>query len=470
MSTKPTNVLIIGAGSAAQMVVSEIINNQQLRSHYRIVGLLDDVVTGDVKGCKILGKIADCKKVTLRDSIDEIIIAIPSAKKDSLDLILSHIAGLPAKIKIVPGIFEIIAGDVSFTQIREIEAIDLLGREEVGFEIEELTPFYKSKTIFVTGAGGSIGGELTRQLLRLPIKSLIAFGHGENSIHELKSQIDDPRFRFIIGDIRDYSKLAHEMILHKPNIVFHAAAHKHVPLMELFPDEAIKNNIFGTQNVALAAIGAGVKDFLLVSTDKAVNPTSVMGATKRIAEIMVLGLNASQHNTRFCLTRFGNVLGARGSVFHTFKEQIKKGGPITITHPEIERYFMSIGEAARLLIKACASKEGLAYVLDMGKPIKIVDLVNDFLKISGLLEKNIPIVFTGLRKGEKLYEELFINEKKYRVAHFNKLFVSDDEGSFLTADEINSLVDELKEAVGSYDALKMKAVLKKYVPEYKYEA
>jgi FlaA1/EpsC-like NDP-sugar epimerase len=461
-------VLIIGAGSAGQMVASEILNKKDISRKYTIAGFLDD--RGDnspVMGLPILGKIYDAPSVIMNNAIDEVIIAIPSAGKEVIQRILAVLSLTQTPVRIVPGIFEIIEGKVQYSQIRDIQPSDLLGREEVGLDLDRISPFYKGKTVLVTGAGGSIGREIFLHLLKLPIKRAVAFGHGENSIHSLiVSQSNDDRFEYCIGDIKDIQKLLHEFSRFKPDIVFHAAAHKHLPLMEEYPDEAVKTNIIGTYYTALASIQSGVRDFVFVSTDKAVNPSSVMGATKRVAEKIVLSFNEMQDVTRFCITRFGNVLGSRGSVIPVFTEQIEKGGPITITHPEITRYFMSIPEAARLVIKAATVPDGKIFVMDMGRPIRILDLAKNLLKIYGYSEQDIPIIFTGLRKGEKMHEELTYSRDALKISGYDRLFISGEDFKFLRRDDIKSMITELSESAENFNASSILPALRKYIPEY----
>ena len=339
-------------------------------------------------------------------------------------------------------------------------------------EYDKTDDIYKDKTVLITGAGGSIGSEIVRNVLRLPIRKLVALGRGENSIYNLIEEFrSESRFTYIIGDIRDKSKLTHEFAKHKPDIVFHAAAHKHVPLMEDYPDEAVKNNILGTNNVLQAAISADVERFLLISTDKAVRPTSVMGATKRIAELLVSGYNYIQDTTHCTIVRFGNVLASRGSVIPTFMRQIESGGPITLTHPDIERYFMSIPEAARLVIKAVcipqSPTEQNAFVLDMGQPIRIMDLAKNLIRLSGHTEGEIPIKIIGLRPGEKLYEELSYDKTKLKPSEFDKILWTGESRRQISKEEIQTMIDEFRAAAESYDNEKILGLIRQYVPEFR---
>lgn len=463
------NLLIIGAGSAGIMVANEIIKHNETKEKYNIIGFLDDdSAKKNVLNLPVLSKIFDAKKIIKKYQIIEVIIAIPSASRITINNILNYLTGTNVKIKIVPGLYEIIEGNVTFRQIRNIEPQDLLGREEVGFDIKKITTYYKDKVVFITGGGGSIGSEILLQLLKLPIKKVIAFGHGENSIYMLKNRIDDIKiFDYVIGDIRDYNKINYELKKYKPDIFFHTAAHKHLPLMEDYPDEAIKNNVLGTYNCARSAIENNVGRFLLISTDKAVNPTSVMGATKRISEKIILSYNNIQNKTKFSLVRFGNVLNSRGSVVPVFKEQIEKGGPITITHPDITRYFMSIPEAARLVIKSGSIDNEKIFVLDMGKPIKITELAKNIIKLYGFKEDEIPMIFTGLRKGEKMQEEIAIDYESMVKSEYSKLFILINNNAVMNEKELSVMIKEFTEVADKFDNTLIKKLLVKYVPEYK---
>ncbi len=464
------NVLIIGAGGAGQLAVLLIQNNEKLSKIYNVIGFLDDNENLDfVLDFPVLGKIAEAPRIIKEKQIDEVLIAIPSAKDETIRKIFKTVLPLKVSVKIVPGLYEIVEGSFDLRQIRKVNLDDLLGRDEVGFDIEKISPFYENKKVFVTGAGGSIGNEIVNQLLQLPVKEIMAFGHGENSIHLLLSRHkNDKRLKYTIGDIRDYNKLNHEIKNFSPDIVFHAAAHKHVYLMEECPDEAIKNNVIGSYNTALASLKNNVKNFVLISTDKAVNPKSIMGASKRIAEKIILSLNQFC-KTKFSLVRFGNVLGSRGSVGLIFKEQIENGGPITITHPEVTRYFMSIREASRLVIKSLTVREGNIFVLDMGKPIKILDIAKNLLYMYGYNEDEIPIVFTGLKKGEKLHEEIMNQKENLHLSTFEKLYISKEDEIFFKNNEIEEIIKEFEEIANTFDRGKIIDVIKKYCPEYKNE-
>lgn len=458
-------VIVIGAGSAGQMIVHELLHNTKKKNKYSIVGYLDDnnALIGQLfEGIPVLGKISDVADFVQKYNADTIYVAIPSASSVQIMRILESLYTVKAKIKIVPGMIEIIEGCATSSQLRPIKPGDLLGREEVTFDIEKLLPYYKDKTVFITGAGGSIGSELLQQILCLPVRKIVAFGHGENSIHTLIQTVGgEPRFEYIIGDIRDSDKLMCEVQRVKPDIIFHAAAHKHVPLMEEYPDEAVKNNIIGTYNCCLAAIEGNVKKFVLISTDKAVKPSSVMGASKRIAEQIVLSMNSKKSKTHFILTRFGNVLGSRGSVVPVFQRQIQAGGPVTVTHPEMTRFFMSIREAARLVIKAASLKNGNIFILDMGQPVKIIDLARSMILLSGHTIDEIPIKISGIRPGEKLTEEILTDTEKLCKTDFEKLFISEEKNVFYEADELKLLIDDFLTVAQTYD----KAAIRKFIME-----
>ncbi len=465
--------LIIGAGEAGKMVSNDMLRQSKIRDEYEIIGFIDDdPMKQRINGIDVIGAMKDLPDILEWEQPDEVIIAIPSASPKVISSIIDKVPPRSAKLKIIPGIYDIIQGKASWQQLRQVRPEDLLGREEVGMEYDKTDDIYKDKTVLITGAGGSIGSEIVRNVLRLPIRKLVALGRGENSIHNLIEEFrSESRFTYIIGDIRDKSKLAHEFAKHKPDIVFHAAAHKHVPLMEDYPDEAVKNNILGTNNVLQAAISAGVGRFLLISTDKAVRPTSVMGATKRIAELLVSGYNHIQNVTHCTIVRFGNVLASRGSVIPTFRQQIEAGGPITLTHPDIERYFMSIPEAARLVIKAICIPQAAdtenVFVLDMGQPIRIMDLAKNLIKLSGHTEDEIPIKIIGLRPGEKLYEELSYDKTKLRPSEFDKILWTGEPRRYISKEEIQNMIDKFRAAAKSYDNEKIFGLIRQYVPEFR---
>lgn len=466
------NIVVIGAGDAGRMLAKEILSDKN--KDYNILCFLDDDENKkEIFSIEVKGKIKDIEKIAAEYkskniNIDEIIIAIPTLKQKELEKILNLVSCIGIKHKIVPGIFEIIKGNFSLKDIRRIEPADLLGREEIGFDEKEIYDYYKNKIVLVTGGGGSIGSELVRQLITLPVKKVIALDNSENSIHSLIMSIDSPenKFKYIISNVRDYIKTDKILKKYKPNIIFHAAAYKHLPFMEEFPEEAIKNNILATENISTLAIKNGIKNFVFISTDKAVRPTSLMGASKRICERMIMSFSHEQNGTAFKITRFGNVLGSSGSVIPVFERQIKEGHAITVTHPEMVRFFMSIREAARLVIKACTLDNGIIFTLDMGKPVKILDLAKNMLKVYGLNENDIPIIFTGIREGEKLYEEILTDDETLIASQYKKLFIAKDTAKCLTAEERNIMIEAFDLASLKSDKEKIKNLMRKYIEEY----
>ncbi len=424
------NLLIVGAGEAGSVIIREIF--KELRHQYQPVGFIDDDPAKQGKrlhGVPIIGTRKDLIWAIEAHQIEELIIAMPAAPKAEIKKIIELCQTKKVHIKITPAVAEIISGKVILKQLREVAIEDLLGREPVKLDLDDVAGYLKGEEVLITGAGGSIGSELCRQIAKFQPQTLILLGRGENSIYEITQELAAtyPELNQIpvIADIRDRRKLGKVFAKYRPTVVFHAAAHKHVPLMEAAPDEAIKNNVFGTKNLAELSDEYRCKRFVLISTDKAVNPTSVMGATKRVAELVIQDLNA-RSQTKFMAVRFGNVLGSRGSVVPLFRKQIAGGGPITITHPEMTRFFMTIPEAVQLVIQAGAlGGGGEIFVLDMGKPVKIVDLAKELIRLSGLVvEKDIKIEFTGIRPGEKLYEEIFTSEEGHQSTKHQRIFIS----------------------------------------------
>ena len=425
-----TRVLIIGAGEAGSMVIKEMNKHGELKSIP--VAVIDDDKTkhkSKIHGVPVVGGRSKIKEIAAKKYIDEIIIALPSIPKSELREIIEICKSTQCKLKILPGVYEILDEKVSLKKIRDVNIEDLLGRDEVKLHTEEIATYIRNETVLVTGGGGSIGSELCRQLARFKPKRLIIFDIYENNAYELENELKvqykkDIDIQVIIGSVRDKERLRQIFTKHNPGVVFHAAAHKHVPLMELNPTEAVKNNVFGTLNVVQAAVEFGVKKFVLISTDKAVNPTNVMGATKRLAEMIVQSMD-KRSLTEFAAVRFGNVLGSNGSVIPLFKNQIAQGGPVTVTHPEVTRYFMTISEAAQLVIQAGAmAKGGEVFILDMGQSIKIMDLARDLIRLSGFKpDEEIKIEFIGLRPGEKLYEELLLEEEGIQSTYHENIFV-----------------------------------------------
>lgn len=421
--------LIIGAGDGGAMVARELRGN---KSSYLPVGFIDDDPmkrNATVLGLPVLGTREQIPEVVELYRIDLVVIAMPSVEASVIRETVDICRGTKAELKILPGMYQIIDGKVSVSNLRPVQLEDLLRREPVRVDLMEIAGYLGGKTVLVTGAGGSIGSELCRQVAAVGPRKLVFLGHGENSIHniwlELKDKFPELNLAIEIADVRDKPRVDLVFQMHRPEVVFHAAAHKHVPLMELHPAEAVKTNIFGTRNLAQAAGRYGTKRFLLISTDKAVNPSSVMGATKRFAELIITRENMVS-DTIFAAVRFGNVLGSNGSVVPLFERQIAKGGPVTVTHPEMKRYFMTIPEAVQLVIQAGAmAKGGEVFVLDMGEPVKIVDLARDMIKLSGLEpDKDIQIQFTGIRPGEKLFEELLTAEEGSSATKHRRIFTA----------------------------------------------
>lgn len=421
--------LIVGAGSAGTMVARQLLNN-----HYcelKPVAFIDDDEKKhqlDILGIPVLGGREKIEKVVEHLAVETIVIAIPSLGKRELNKIVQECVNTGKKTQTIPKLEDIMTGKVSVNHFRDVQVEDLLGREPVQLDTEKISEFIMGKIVLITGAGGSIGSEICRQICKFTPKKLILLGHGENSIYtimmELKEMYRHKEIEFVaeIADIQDGDKMLTIMSKHHPNVVYHAAAHKHVPLMESNPEEAVKNNIIGTLNVANAAKWSHVDEFVMISTDKAVNPTSVMGASKRLAEILIQNINL-ESETKFVAVRFGNVLGSRGSVIPLFKRQIQQGGPVTVTHPDMVRYFMTIPEASRLVIQAGAlANGGEIFVLDMGEPVKIVELAMNLIKLSGNSVEEIGIEFTGMRTGEKLYEELLNPNEYNEIQVFPKIY------------------------------------------------
>ncbi|MEC1157491.1 polysaccharide biosynthesis protein [Cytobacillus horneckiae] len=437
--------LIIGAGSAGVMVARQLLKSND--DHLIPVAFIDDDKLKhhfDILGLPVVGGVDVLEKVVERMGINHIIIAIPSLNKTILNKIFKECAKTTAKTQILPRLEDIITGKVSVNQFRDVQVEDLLGRKPIQLDIECISEYITNQTVLVSGAGGSIGSEICRQISQFKPKRLVLLGHGENSIYsihmELEANFKYREIEFIteIADIQDEKKMLAVISAHKPSVVYHAAAHKHVPLMEKNPEEAVKNNIIGTKNIAEAAHWEGVDAFVMVSTDKAVNPTSVMGATKRLAEMVVQHMDTISQ-TRFVAVRFGNVLGSRGSVIPLFKKQIENGGPVTVTHPDMIRYFMTIPEASRLVIQAGAlAKGGEIFVLDMGEPVKVVDLAKNLIKLSGYHIDDIGIEFTGIRPGEKLFEELLKADEVYEQQVYPNIYIGKSSHIFL--DEINEIL------------------------------
>ena len=463
-------VLIAGAGDAGQMVVKEIEANPQLG--LIAVGFVDDDASKlglRLGSLRVLGTLGEMRGIAEKERVEELIIAMPRAPGTAVRRVVraAYEAGL--RTRTVPGLFEILDGRVSVAALREVQIEDLLRRDPVQTDLEAVRRLAEGKTVLVTGAGGSIGSELCRQLVALRPKELILLGHGENEIfeihHELRAEAPELALIPVIADVRDRHRMRRVFERFKPYLVFHAAAHKHVPLMEENVVEAVTNNVFGTRNVVDAAVGNGTQHFVLISTDKAVRPTNVMGATKRVAEYIVQNA-AFAHKRHFVSVRFGNVLGSRGSVVPTFLRQIQDGGPVTVTHPDMRRFFMTIPEAVQLVLQASAlGRGGELFVLDMGDPVRIVDLARDMIRLSGLEEgTDIEIQFTGIRLGEKLYEEMFFNHEVAEPTEHPKILRSRNGISPSGTDlAIGELIDAaLAEASDAW----LRGTLKMLVPDF----
>jgi FlaA1/EpsC-like NDP-sugar epimerase len=439
--TKNSNkkrTIIVGAGAAGTMVARQLQNSNDTELH--AVAFIDDDARKhhlDILGVPVVGGIEDIKQKVDELNIDHVIISIPSLSKKELNDIFNECAKTKAKTQILPMLEDLVTGKVSVNQFRDVQVEDLLGREPVELDIEGISEYITNKVVLVTGAGGSIGSEICRQVSQFNPRRLILLGHGENSIYsiemELKESFKHTQIEFFteIADIKDLQKMNLIMKTHLPEVVYHAAAHKHVPLMERNPEEAVKNNMIGTMNVAKAADLARVRTFVMISSDKAVNPTSVMGATKRLAEMIIQDMD-QKSETKFIAVRFGNVLGSRGSVIPLFKKQIQKGGPITVTHPDMVRYFMTIPEASRLVIQAGSlARGGETFVLDMGEPVKIVDLARNLIKLSGNSVEEIGIEFSGMRPGEKLFEELLNDNEVHENQIYPKIYIGKTSHIFM---------------------------------------
>ncbi|MGX2961392.1 polysaccharide biosynthesis protein [Peribacillus sp. JNUCC 23] len=446
-----TRTMIVGAGSAGTMVARQLLKNKD--ADLLPVAFIDDNPNKqnlDILGIPVIGGVKNIEDTVRKLDIENIVLAIPSLSKKELNTIFNECAKTKAKTQILPMLEDLMTGKVSVNHFRDVQVEDLLGREQVELDINSISEYITQKTILVTGAGGSIGSEICRQISNFNPEKLILLGHGENSIYsiemELKEKFSESTIQFIteIADLQDAKKMMSVMGTYQPNVVYHAAAHKHVPLMERNPEEAVKNNLVGTMNVANAASWHGVGTFVMISSDKAVNPTSVMGATKRLAEMVIQNLDKNSR-TKFVAVRFGNVLGSRGSVIPMFKKQIEKGGPVTVTHPDMVRYFMTIPEASRLVIQGGALAEGgEIFVLDMGDPIKIVDLAKNLIKLSGNSIEEIGIEFTGIRPGEKLFEELLKEDEVHEMQVYPKIYIGKTAELFLQEiEEIISTFSDL---------------------------
>lgn len=459
-------VLVVGAGDAGMMVLREL----NMRSNgVDVVGLIDDdpaKVRKRIGAITVFGTTAELPKYIENLFIDQVIIAMPSAPPSETRRIVEMCRQAEVETRILPGLFELIDGKVSINQLREVSLEDLLGRDPVKLDQESIAGYIAGRSVLVTGAGGSIGSELCRQIMRFNPHRLILLGKGENSIftiqQELNRKLDGVELIPVIADVRDQVRMKAIFEQFKPNVVFHAAAHKHVPLMEANVAEAVANNVFGTKCVAELSAAHGVETFVLVSSDKAVNPTSVMGATKRTAELVIQDL-AAITDTKYVAVRFGNVLASRGSVIPLWKQQISQGGPVTVTHPEATRYFMLIPEAVQLILQAGAlGNGGEIFVLDMGKPVKILDLANDLIRFSGLSPgTDIEVQFIGMRPGEKLYEELLTQEEGLTKTSYEKIFVGKPQP--IDREGLQKVVDRLRTGAAAGDDPALRSELNQLV-------
>ena len=470
-TSEQVKIMIIGAGEATSVLMREISNSRYL-DNSKVVCIIDDdlgKVGKYIRGVKIVGTRDHIKEYARYYDIDEIIFAIPSVSTKDKREILNICKETSCNLKILPGVYQMVDGEINIKDLRDVDVLDLLGRDPVKVDIESIMDYVKDKTVLVTGGGGSIGSELCRQLVSHKPKCLVIFDIYENNAYdiqqELKIKYPDANVVTLIGSIRNTSRLESVFEQYKPDIVYHAAAHKHVPLMEVSPNEAIKNNVVGTWNVAKMADKYGVKKFVMISTDKAVNPTNVMGATKRICEMIIQSFN-EKSKTDFVAVRFGNVLGSNGSVIPLFKRQIEAGGPVTVTHPDIIRYFMTIPEAVSLVLQAGAyAKGGEIFILDMGEPVKIDDLAKNLIRLSGYtLGVDMEIKYTGLRPGEKLYEELLMNEEGMqdtdnKLIHIGRPIEFDKEHFY-------EKLEELKEMAYAEDSADIRKKIMEVVDTY----
>ena len=464
-----TNTMIVGAGEAGNTLLKELQNSKFVEQN--VCCLVDDdpgKIGKYLRGVLVAGNRKDICRLAEEYHIDEIMIAIPSASHAEIQELLDICSQTSCKLKVLPGIYQLVNGEVSVSKLRNVEIEDLLGREPIDTQVESIMGYVSGKVVLVTGGGGSIGSELCRQIARHEPKQLIIFDIYENNAYDIQQELkrDYPELNLVvlIGSVRNTHRINGVFEKYRPQIVYHAAAHKHVPLMEDSPNEAIKNNVMGTYKTAQAADKYGVSRFVLISTDKAVNPTNIMGASKRLCEMVIQMMN-NRSKTEFVAVRFGNVLGSNGSVIPLFKKQIEEGGPVTVTHPDIIRYFMTIPEAVSLVLQAGArAKGGEIFVLDMGKPVKILDLALNLIRLSGLKPyEDIDIVFTGLRPGEKLYEELLMDEEGLQstdneLIHIGKPIDFDEELFIHQLEELDEL--------SRMDSPKIKEKVMEVVPTY----
>ncbi len=468
----PPRVMIIGAGKAGTLILKEMKASEKV--HGYPVCMIDDDKDKQgrvIDGVSIMGSRKDIARLVREKEIDEIYVAIPTAPPEDIKDILKICQGTGCQVKILPGVYQLMNGEVTISRLRKVEIEDLLGREQVNVNLDEIMGYVKGKVVLVTGGGGSIGSELCRQLAGHKVKQLIIFDIYENNAYEIQQELKRkyPHLDMVvlIGSVRNTNRLDYLFRTYRPDIVYHAAAHKHVPLMEDSPNEAIKNNVLGTYKTARAAIKYKAQRFILISTDKAVNPTNIMGASKRLCE-MVVQMSNQKSSTEFVAVRFGNVLGSNGSVIPLFKQQIESGGPVTVTHKDIIRYFMTIPEAVSLVIQAGAyAKGGEIFVLNMGNPVRILDMAENLIRLSGYEPyKDIDICFTGLRPGEKLYEELLMDEEGLQKTVNDRIFIG--KPIDMDYDRFERALQRLGEAALSETA-NMRLLVHELVPEYHYK-
>ena len=471
MPTRRKKVLIIGAGEAGALMAREMLRHPEMGM--KPVGFLDDddrKVGHRIATVAVLGTLEHLEAVIQRVEVDEVVIAMPSAGgqlvRDIVDKITAAKAGITHRI--MPGVYELLSGRVDINRMREVDISDLLGRPAVQLDTDSILGYIEGKTVMITGAGGSIGSEIVRQVCRFHPKELILFGHGENSIYKLERELDrdwpDVKYHSLIGAIQNGVRLDYVFNRYQPQVIFHTAAHKHVPLMELNSEEAVFNNIIGSKNLVNLALKYGVSHFVNISTDKAVNPTSVMGASKRVVEYIVQNASRSaKEGQTFVSVRFGNVLGSRGSVIPLFKRQIAAGGPVTVTHPDAVRFFMTIPEASQLVLQASAlGQNGDIFILDMGEPVKILDLARDLIKLSGFEpDVDIPISFIGMRPGEKMYEELMTSEERGGETRHEQIFVAQVQP--FSSEELEAVIYRLQEAALRSDHLVIRQCLEEFI-------
>ena len=466
--TDKSNLLIIGAGDTGETLLREIQKNPNLP--YNPIGFLDDDSYKhglQIHGVPVLGSMKELQFLVEKHGVQSIIIAMPSASREEMRRVIEATKQTGIRTQILPAVESILEGRVSLQALREVSISDLLGREPVKLDTASIGRFLQGRRVLVTGAGGSIGSEICRQVLRFSPARLVMVEQGETPLFYIHRELAEEHGDVLepyIADVTDRKRMEQIFAEHTPEVVIHAAAYKHVPLMERHPSEAVTNNVCGTRTVAQLSGEFGVSTFVLISTDKAVNPTSVMGSTKRVTELLVLDLN-EKYETDFCAVRFGNVLGSNGSVVPIFREQIRKGGPVTVTHPEMTRYFMTIPEASQLVLQAAAiGNGGEVFILDMGQPVKIADLARDMIRLSGLREDEIEIVYSGIRPGEKLFEELALDAEDVDKTRHDKIFIGRNDASDLTL--LREHIESLIGAASEGDDAAVRTGLKLIVPRY----